>query len=164
MSRGRAFTLIEVLVVLTLIGLTFSILLFVFSRGVNSSLSLSESSEKLKAEASLFWELQRKVVGARKIKVDREGLYMITSGGSFNEGVVKCAYLYKEGELYYYEFPYPYGAIDEVEEEELYRLGTFEEFKVVAVERNREFALYEGLPEFLKVHVNGREFLLEFIR
>jgi len=164
MSKGRAFTLVEVLVVLTLIGLTFSILLFVFSRGVNSSLSLSQSSERLKSEASLFWELQRKVVGASRIKVSRDGLYMITTGGSFNGGVVKCAYLYRDGDLYYYEFPYPYGAIDEVDENGLYKLGTFTEFRVVAMERNREYEAYEGLPEFLKVYLNDREFLFKVIK
>ena len=164
MRKDRAFTLIEVLVVLTLIGLTFSILLLVLSRGIDSSLNLSEGSEALKGEASLFWELQRKILGAKRIKVDRESIYMVTTGGSFNEGVVKCAYLFRDGKLYYYEFPYPYSAIDEIEEDRLYEIGEFESFGVSVREGNREYKVYEGMPQIVKVEVNGEEFVFETIR
>ncbi len=163
-SKDRAFTLVEVLVVLTLIGLTFSVLLFVFSRGVDSSLNLTGRAERLKLEARLFWDLQRKILGAKRLKVENNNLYLITSAGDFYPGVVKCAYLYRDGELYYYEFPYPYGAIDEVEEGRLYLLGKVENFEVIAVVGNREENTYEGLPLFVKVKLNGREFLLETIR
>lgn len=163
-SRDKAFTLVEVLVVLVLLGLTFSILLLIFSRGIDSSLNLSRRGESLKMEAGLFWDLQRKILGAERIKVDGEGIYMITSAGNFYRGVVKCAYIYRDGELYYYEFPYPYGAVDEIEEGKLYKLGKFEEFRVVAVDRDREERFYEGLPRFVKVRLNGKEFVLETIR
>ena len=162
--RCRAFTLVEVLVVLTLIGLTFSLLLFVFSRGVDSSLNLSRRGEALSMEARLFWDLQRKILGATRIKVESNNLYMVTSAGDFYPGVVKCAYIYRDGDLYYYEFPYPYGAIDGIEEERLYRLGKVESFEVVAVAGNREERVYEGLPLFVKVRLNGKEFLFETIR
>ena len=164
MRKDRAFTLIEVLIVLTLIGLTFSLLLLVFSRGIDSSLNLSEGSEALKRESSLFWELQRKILGAKRIKVDRESIYMITTGGSFNRGVVKCAYLFRDGKLYYYEFPYPYGAIDEIEEEKLYEVGKFRSFRVSVREGDRDYEVYDGMPQLVKVEVNGEEFVFETIR
>lgn len=162
--KRRAFTLVEVLVVLTLIGLTFSLLLLVFSRGVDSSLNVSSRGEGLRMGAQLFWDLQRKVLGATRIKVENNNLYMVTSAGDFYPGVIKCAYIYRDGELYYYEFPYPYGAIDEIEEDKLYRLGRAKDFEVIAVVGNREEKVYEGLPLFVKVKLNGREFLLETIR
>jgi prepilin-type N-terminal cleavage/methylation domain-containing protein len=164
MNVSRAFTLIEILVVITLMGLLFSVLLLVFSRGVDSSLNLSRDSDRLGMEVSLFWDLQRKILGAKRLKIERDRMYLITSGGSFYQGIVKCAYIFKEGKLFYYEFPYPYGAIDQIEEEGLYTLGKFETFRVRAVERNREFDLYEGVPQFVKVFLNGREFLFETIR
>ena len=163
-SKDRAFTLVEVLVVLTLIGLTFSVLLLVFSRGADSSLNLTSRAESLKLEARLFWDLQRKILGAKRLRIENDNLYLITSAGDFYPGVVKCAYLYRNGELYYYEFPYPYGAIDEIEEEKLYRLGRVESFEVIAVVGNREEYTYEGLPLFVKVRLNGKEFLFETIR
>ncbi len=164
MKPNKAFTLIEVLIVLTLTGLTFSILLLIFSRGISSSLNLSQHSESLKSEVSLFWDIERKIIGAKRIKVEKDRIYMITSSGSFYEGVVKCAYLYKNGRLYYYEFPYPYGAIDIIDEKNLYEIGRFENFKVSVIENNREFKAYDGMPQFVKVVVNSREFLFETIR
>jgi len=162
--KSRAFTLIEVLVVLTLIGLTFSVLLLVFSRGVDSSLSLSGSSRSLVERASLFWDLQRKILGANKIEVSGNALYMITSGGTLYEGVVKCAYIFRDGRLFYYEFPYPYGALDEVEEEKLQELGKVSEFRVLAVVGNREEKFYEGIPDYIKVHINGEEMVFQTLR
>ncbi len=159
-----AFTLVEVLIVLSLLGLTFSILVLVFSRGVDSSLNITEGSESLKREVSLFWDLQRKIVSATRIKVEDGNLYMFTSAGSFNEGVVKCAYIYRDGMLMYYEFPYPYGAIDDVEEEDLINLGRLESFEARAIIGNRELKTYEGLPHYVWVRVNDKEFLYEIIR
>ena len=163
-SGSKAFTLIEVLVVLTLVGMTFSVLLLILSRGTDSSLNVTRGSENLKMEVRLFWDIQRKVLGAKRIRVEGNNLYLITSAGDFYPGVVKCAYIYRDGELYYYEFPYPYGAINEVEEDKLYRLGKVEKFEVVAIERNREERAYEGLPRLVKVRLNGREFVFETIR
>lgn len=164
MKRGRAFTLVEVLVVLTLLGLIFSLLLLVFWRGTDSSLNLSRRGEGLRGEVLLFWDLQRKVLGAKRIKVEGNNLYLITSSGDFYQGVVKCAYLYKDGKLYYYEFPYPYGPMDEIDRSKLQTLGRFEEFEVRAVEGNREEKVYDGLPRFVKVRLNGKELLLETLR
>ncbi|WP_457600652.1 prepilin-type N-terminal cleavage/methylation domain-containing protein [Hydrogenivirga sp.] len=164
MSRGRAFTLIEVLVVLTLLGLTFSILLLVFTRGVDSSLNLSGSSEALRLKASLFWDMQRKLLGARRIRVEDDSIFMVTTGGSFSEGVVKCAYIYRDGRLYYYEFPYPYGAINEIDEDRLYELGRLDSFTITVREGNREFKTYDGLPQFVEVKVDDESFFFELIR
>lgn len=165
MKRTKlAFTLVEVLIVLSLLGLTFSILVLVFSRGVDSSLNITEGAESLKREVSLFWDLQRKIVSATRIKVEDGNLYMFTSAGSFNEGVVKCAYIRRGDKLYYYEFPYPYGSIDDVEEEEMIPLQKIEEFEARAIVGNRELKTYEGLPHYVWVRVNDKEFLYEIIR
>jgi len=157
--RVRAFTLIEVLVVLTLLGLTFSALLIVFSRGIDSSLRITEESESLKPKASLFWDLQRKIVGAKRLRVENNNLSMITSGGTIYRGVVKCAYVFKDGKLYYYEFPYPYGAIDEIEEDKLQRVGEFDSFEVQVKEGNRVLNSYDGIPDEIIVKVGKEEFV-----
>ena len=158
---SRGFTLTEILVVLVLLGLTFSALLLLLRRGVDASAGVTGYSENLVSEASLFWDLQRKVFGARKIKVEGNSLYMITTGGSLYPGVVKSAYLFRDGILLYYEFPYAYGALEEVEEDKLQEVGRFEEFSVSVLEGRRELTRYEGFPPYVKVRVNGREFLFE---
>ncbi|HIC97802.1 MAG TPA: prepilin-type N-terminal cleavage/methylation domain-containing protein [Aquificaceae bacterium] len=164
MSSNRAFTLVEVLLVLTLLGLTFSTVLFVFLRGIGSSLSVLESSEKLSGEASLFWDLQRKVFGASRIKIENDRLYMITSGGTYYEGVVRCAYFFREGKLYYYEFPYPWGEIDDIEESKAFQIATVGSFEVSAVEGDGEERSYDGLPERVVVRIGDTEFIFDTMR
>lgn len=157
--RSKAFTLIEILVVLTLLGLTFSALLLVFSRGLDSSLRITENSEKLKLKATLFWDLQRKIVGAKRIRVENNNLYMITSGGSIYRGVVKCAYIFRDGKLYYYEFPYPYGSIDEVEEDKLQSVGELASFEIHVRDGNRILNSYDGIPDEIIVKIGREEFV-----
>ncbi len=59
-------------------------------------------------------------------------MYMITSSGSFYEGVVKCAYFQKNGRLF--------------DEERAVDLGPMDSFEVVAVVGGREEEAFEGLP------------------
>ncbi len=164
MKSGRAFTLIEVLVVLTIMGLVFSVLILVFSRGIDSSLNITQKSEDLKRKAVLFWDLQRKVFGAKEIKIDPKGIYMLTSAGSFNKGVVKCAYIFKDKKLYYYEFPYLLGALDEVDEDKLIEVGRFSRFEVTAWDGRRELRVFDGLPQLVKVYLDDEEFVFEVFR
>lgn len=164
MKLSKAFTLVEILVVLTLLSVTFSTLLLVFSRGIDSSLNLFSESQKLRSEVLLFWDMERKVLGAKRIKIENDRLYMITSAGSLYEGVVKCAYFLKEGKLYYYEFPYPYGPIDDIEEDKAYEIGLFKEFSIRAIVNSREEVSFDGLPQYVEIIADGRKFLLETIR
>ncbi len=163
-NRGKGFTLPEVLVVLILLGVLFSIVGTVFLRGSDSALSVIERAEKLKLEVSLFWDLQRKIIGSRNLKVEGDAIYMVSSGGSYYPGVVKCAYLFKHGKLYYYEYPYPLGALDEVEEDKLVLIGNFESVTFSAIERDREYETYEGLPDYVKVSVNGKDLIFQTLK
>ena len=160
----RAFTLVEVLVVIALLGLVFSLLSLSFSEGIRSSLGLVSLSEELKQKAVLFWDLQRKILGAKRIRVEGGNLFMLTSGSSLYEGFVKCAYIYRDGILYYYEFPFPYGAMDEYEEDKLMEVGRFEEFSLKVKSGNRYLESFDGLPEEVVVTVNGQEMVFTTIK
>lgn len=91
-KKSGGFTLIEVLVVLTLMGLVFSLLVFVFSRATDSSLKVSARSEELKRQASLFWEMERKVIGAKRIRIEgnsrsgTDGQFRGRCGGGWQGG------------------------------------------------------------------------------
>ena len=161
MSKNRAFTLPEVLITLTVVSLMLSSLLLVFSRGVNSSLFLTKDSESFKMEVSLFWDLERKVLGAKRIRIENNALYMITSGGSHFPGVVECAYYLEGDTLRYHEFPYPYGRLEDIYDGIDYELGRVESFRVYASDGNIDQSAYEGLPKYVKVVLNGREFVFE---
>ncbi|MGB9873733.1 MAG: type II secretion system protein [Hydrogenobacter sp.] len=156
----KGFTLLEVLVVLMIVGILFSVLSYSFYSFLTNSTNLLADSEKLKQEASLLLNIQRKVLSAKTLYIEKDKLFMITSAGDYYEGVVKCAYIYKEKTLYYYEFPYPYGDIRFYEEDKLIKLGRFESFSVRAYAGGSFMDSFQGIPEFLYVRVGSYELFL----
>lgn len=163
MKKSKGFTLTEVLVVLILFSVSVSLLLLVFSRGVSTSLSLEERSERTVLLATLFWDLQRKVFGAERIYVEETSLYMITSGGSYYPGLVRCGYMFRDGTLFYSEDRNVWGEVYNPNGGWV-RVGNFRMFRVVAVEGDREFTAYDGLPEKIRVYLDGEVFTFETLR
>ncbi len=140
--RSFAFTLVEVLVVLTLLGLAFGLISFSFYSYIRNALSLQESAERLRSMALLKMDIKRKILSSKEIAVKDNMVFMITNAGSYHAGTVKCGYVYKDGELYYYEFPYPYGDIFYYEEDKLIKVAKLSRFEVW-VEGKKE---YRGRP------------------
>ena len=153
----------EVLVAVTLIGLVLSVALFTFLRGVHSSAALTAKNGKITEFANLFWDLTRAVYGAKRLYL-RNGtdLYLVTTGGMFNPGVVQAAFLYRNGTLYYYEYPYPKGNIFDYERDKLIALYRLRDFQIIALSGGREFKNYDRKPWRLKVETEGRVFYLNF--
>ena len=160
----KAFTLVEVLVVLALAGLLFGMLSFAFYRASNGSLSLLQLSENVKREAVLYWELERKIIGAKEIHIENDRIYMLTTGGSLYEGVVKCAYFVKDGVLFYYEFPYPYLSLDDIEETKAYKVMEVKNFKVRAKIRDSEVKTLIGLPDYVLITIDDRRFTYKVVK
>lgn len=160
MRESRGFTLVEVLTVLILISVSVSLLVLVFSRGVDFSLSLEERAERVRRTALLFWDLQRKLFGAEKVYVEGDSVYMVTSGGDYFPGIVRCAYVFRDGKLLYYEDRDVEGDIYGFEGEGKL-VGKFRDFRVVAVEGNRELSVYEGLPAMIRVYIDGEVLTFE---
>lgn len=151
----RGFTLIEVLLAITLMGVFFGIISYSFYSSVKNSYLLLNSAELTKEEALLFWNLQRKIVGAKEIYLKRDSLFIISSAGDYYQGMVKCAYIFRDGWLYYYEFPYPYGDISFYEEEKLIKLSPFRElsFRAFSGQYLEEF---RGLPQWVEVKLDEK--------
>lgn len=152
----KAFTLIEVLLVLVLMGLFFGILSYSFYSSTRNAYLLSESSQLTKEEVLLFWDLQRKLVGASDLYIKKDALFMITSSGDYYQGVVRCAYIYKDGWLYYYEFPYPYGDISFYEGDKLIKVGKFKDLSFKAFFNGKYMEEFKGLPQWIEVSLEGK--------
>ncbi len=152
----RGFTLLEVLLVVALMGVFFGVLSYGFYSSVRNSYLLMESAEATREEVMLFWNLQRKLTGAQDLYLKRDALFMTTTAGDYYQGVVKCAYLYKDGWLYYYEFPYPYGDITFYEEDKLIRLGRFKELSFRAFAGGQFLEEFRGKPNWVEIKGEGR--------
>lgn len=152
----KGFTLIEVLIVIILIGLIFSLLSMIFYSNINNSLNLILESERLKKEASFFWNIQRKIASAKEIHLDKGNLYMLTTAGDYYEGVVKSAYIFRDGNLFYYEFPYPYGDLRFYEEDKLYNLGKFKNFNILAFKNEKKYDEFIGFPDYFLVEYDDK--------
>ncbi len=163
-NKDKAFTLVEILVVLALFGLIFSLIAFSFHNVVRNSLNLIESGSKIKDNAIVFWDLQKAVLSAKDIYIQDEGensvLYLITAGGLFEDGVVKASFYVKDGFLYYKEFPYNYGDIRYMDEGREYKIAKVENFKVRAFNGRREVLNFRGIPEYLIVEIDGYKFTI----
>lgn len=154
----RGFTLLEVLLVITLMGVFFGLLSYSFYSSARNSYLLLESAELTKEENLLFWNLQRKITGAVDLYLRKDALFVITSSGDYYQGMVKCAYLYKDGWLYYYEFPYPYGEITFYEEDKVIKLGRFDEFSFRAYVNGQYLEEFRGVPQWVEVRSGGKTF------
>jgi prepilin-type N-terminal cleavage/methylation domain-containing protein len=152
----RAFTLVEVLLVVVLLSVFFGVLSYSFYSSVRSSYALSGTAQMDKETALLFWNLQRKLSGAVDLYLKKDALFMLTSAGDYYQGLVKCAYIYKDGWLYYYEFPYPYGDITYYEEDRLVRVGRFEGLSLRAYMNGQYVEELRGLPQWVELKLEGK--------
>ena len=155
-KRSSGFTLVEVLLVLALLGLSFSIISTIFVGFMNSLIRMQESSETLRERALLLMDIKRKVLSAKEVALKGNQFFMHSAGGSYFPGLVKCGYVYKAGQLYYYEFPYPYGDILYYEEDKLVKLAKLSKFKVL-VDGMEEF---KGKPSKVEVFVDNEKLIL----
>lgn len=160
-KNKKGFTLIEVLIVIVLIGLIYSLLSMIFYSNIGNSLNIISDSEKLKREANFFWNIQRKVASAKEIYLNKGNIYMLTTAGDYYEGLVKSAYILKEGNLYYYEFPYPYGDLRFYEEYRLNNVGKVEKFQILAFKNENKYDEFIGFPDYFFVEYNGRKIIVK---
>jgi prepilin-type N-terminal cleavage/methylation domain-containing protein len=167
LSNLKGFTLLEVLVTLTLLLLLFGIVYTLYWQSVSSSLKISKLSERLRQRATLFWEFTRSLYGAKTMRLENgTTLYLITTGGQFYRGVVQAAYIYANGTLYYYEFPYPLADITYFPQKGTVKetLGKFKTFKIAAYADNkREETLTGTLPRKVQIQIDNDTFCF-FVR
>jgi len=157
-----AFILLEVLLVITILGLVFSTLTLIFKNIYESSLRISSKSSKLNLRAQIFWDLTRSLYGSKRaVLKNGTELYLITSGGQFYGGVVKAIYLFKNGTLYYYEFPYPYGSLYDYDRKSLIELGYFDRFELLALYNGKEYKNYPRKAGLYKLVIDNDTFYIK---
>ena len=158
----KAFTLLEILVVILILSVFFSTLTFLFKSSFDTASEVLTKNRELQRDIDIFWQLTRAIYGAQKLLLHNGSeLYLITTGGIFYPGVVKAVYLYKNGTLYYYEFPYPYGSLESYNSSELKALGRFDNFALIALYGNREVKDDQGRATLFKLILDNQTFYLK---
>ena len=159
---NKAFTLIEILVVIAILSLLFSTITVIFKSLYEGSLKLSSSSQELSKKIQIFWTLTRALYGSKKV-ILKNGtqLYLITTGGQFYGGVVKAVYIFKNGSLYYYEYPYPYGSLYDYNNKKLIQLAKFKNFKIYALVNKQLKETFYRKAKLYQLHIDNETFYIK---
>lgn len=165
-QNSRAFTLIEILITLTLIGLIFSVLSFGIHNSINSSVSISADAKQTEEEAKFFWDFQRRVATSKQVFVKKAGdgsqmVAMYNTAGEFSKGVVKSVYFLKDGFVQYYEYPYVFGDPFFYEERSSVRLVPAKSFTVEVYVQGQRFDEYSGKPDYVVVLLNDKKMVFK---
>ena len=118
----RAFTLLEILVVVALVAVLFSAVEFFYSGTMFSSGDLERRAVRLEDAVSLYSQLSRQLFSSfnpeqENFLLTGDRLSFYTLYPVFYSGGVRAVYLFKktesgDTEVIYQEFPYPDGKLE----------------------------------------------------
>lgn len=157
-NQSKAFTLVELLVVITIVSLVFSVLSYSLYSAIKNSLDVSGRSEYVKNLSSFFWDMQKKFSTSKMIylkNLDGNPILTLYNTSGYNKGLVKSVFFIKDGFIYYYEYPYIYGDPFFYDEKESYRLFKISSIKIFAVKDNQQMQEFQGTPDYLIFEIDN---------
>lgn len=165
-QSSKGFTLIEILITLTLVGLIFSVLSYGLYSSINSSVSISADARQTEEEAKFFWDFQRRFATSKQVFVKKSGdgsqmVAMYNTAGEFSKGVVKSVYFLKDGFVQYYEYPYVFGDPFFYEEKSSIRLVPAKNFTAEVYVQGQRFDEYSGKPDYMVVLLNDKRMVFK---
>jgi len=165
MLNKKGFTLIEVIITIMILSLVFSVLAFSIYSTIKNSVDIKGQSEKLKEDASFFWDMQKKFSTNTKTFLRNNNGYPIlvlyNTSGNYYKGLVKSVFFVKDNDLYYYEFPYMYGDPYFYDEKQSYKVLHFENLDISVVIRGKSFKDFEGNPDMLIIQINDKRMVFK---
>lgn len=158
----RAFTLIEILITLSLIGIVFSVLSFGFYSSINSSIQISMESKKIEDMAKFYWDFQRRFATSKQIFVKKTGdnsyiISLYNTAGEFSKGVVKSVYYTKDGFLYYYEYPYIFADPLYFDEKDSFVLMKIDKISLEIYSQGQKFDEFQGKADYMVLMINDKK-------
>ncbi len=158
---NKGFTLLEVLVVLILVSLIFSVVLTVVKGIGGGALELKNQAEELKNNIYLSFRIKQQLESLyRNLALEQreDGLYLgfVTASGEVYRGIVKVRYRFSDGKLFYCESLYTYNDLLSCENGHEYFLTKLNNFKVRIFYRGKWFEgkNFYGQPEKIEVYIN----------
>jgi len=148
--KVRGFTLLEVLVVIIVISLFFSMLFGAYFFVVNKSLKTMKNSKRLYGYANALYGMKKAIECAKTIKIDNSKrfskVYLYTYCGMYR-GFSKEVFFVKDNILYVYAYPYVFGDIFFYDPKLAIKLIPVEKFRAKFTVNN-----------FINLHINNNSF------
>ncbi len=168
--KNKGFTLLELLLVVTLLLIIFGVVGLSFSSNIKQNLHLSYRINSQINGLSIYNQLAKQIFSGytqRKIniKLEKDRLSFYTYYPLFFSGAVRAEYYIEEKDgkklLVYEEFPYVdgklgYGGLKRQV------LGTFKNLSFEALKNNRFYTSYsdKDFPQVIKLVLNENQYLI----
>ncbi len=168
--KDRGFSLLELLLVLALLLISFSIIGFFFSNNINSTIQLMGEVNKNIEYLSIYNQISKQFFSKCEkkninIRVDEDRISFYTYYPVFFTGAVRCEYYVEEDrnlkKLIYEEFPYIDNKLGHSGLKKQI-LGTFKDIKFEAFQDNKFYSVYEDkkFPYAIRITLDNESFLI----
>ena len=169
MKDKKGFTLLELLLVFTLLLVVFGVIGLSFTGNIKGNIELSAKVNKTVEGLSIYNQIAKQFFSGYterriNIKLDGDRLSFYTRYPLFFPGVVRAEYYIEKDEdgkekLIYEEFPYVDGKLGYPGLKKQV-LGTFKDVKFEAYKGSRFYNSFSGkkFPSVIKIYLDGHEF------
>ncbi|WP_457640537.1 prepilin-type N-terminal cleavage/methylation domain-containing protein [Persephonella sp.] len=171
MKDKKGFTLLELLLVVTLILITFSVIGISYISNLKDSINLSSKISRYTQYLSVNNQLSKQIFAKIEIKpqnfqLDRDRISFYTLYPIFYSGAVRAEYRIKKLEngryiLVYEEFPYIDGKLG-WEGLKKITLGNFEKISFFVIQNGRIYENYsrKNFPQIIKMVIDDETFYI----
>ncbi len=173
-KNTKAFTLLELIVVITLLSVVFALIGFTFIKNIEGSLDVSKNIHKTISSLSIYNQLEKQIFAKYTpknqktvIKLTEDSLSFYTGYPIFYEGFVRAEYKIKNTEdnmklLIYEEYPYVDGKLGEDGIKKVV-LGKFRDLTIEFIKNKKVYQSFNGnkFPKIIKIKINDYEYYIE---
>ncbi len=173
-KNTKAFTLLELIVVITLLSVVFALIGFTFIKNIEGSLDVSKTIHKTVSSLSIYNQLKKQIFAKYTpknqkivIKLSEDSLSFYTGYPIFYEGFVRAEYKIEKTKdnkkiLIYEEYPYIDGKLggDGIKK---VVLGKFKDLSIEFIKNKKVYKSFNGnkFPEIIKINIDDYEYYIE---
>lgn len=167
--KSKGFTLLELLLVLSLLLIVFGVIGFSFSSNIKQNLELSERINKTIESLSIYNQLSKQLFSGyqknkENFRLDRNRISFYTLYPVFFSGAARAEYYVEEKEgknyLMYEEFPFIDGKLGYPGLKKQV-LGIYKQINFEVLNNNKYYETFSGkdFPQAVKIVLDGQEYI-----
>lgn len=171
-SEEKAFTLLELIVVITLLSVLFALIGFTFIKNIEGSIYTSEKIYSAVKEISVYNQLEKQIFSKKttnkniSILLSENRLSFYTGYPIFYTGFVRAEYVIQEEDnkkvLIYEEFPYIDGQLG-TEGLKKVNLGKFDNLSIEVIKDRKVYKSYKNkdFPDLIKIEIDNNIYYIK---